>query len=99
MLYQLPNGKVISMTIDEYLDLTDYDIQFLMSINAGEYANSPWVGSAIRNSGLRSNTSTNDKTMDYVDHDEDKSHGDNPSTNEIYLDELPDVPDPDTLDQ
>jgi hypothetical protein len=37
--------------------------------------------------------------MDYVDHDEDKSHGDNPSTNEIYLDELPDVPDPDTLDQ
>ena len=35
MLYNLPNGKTIYLTIEQYLNLTDDDIQYLMSINAG----------------------------------------------------------------
>lgn len=47
MLYQLPNGKVIYLTIEQYLEITDEDIQYLMSLNAGEYALNPFTESAV----------------------------------------------------
>lgn len=97
MLYQLPTGKVISLTIDEYLNLTDQDIQFLVSVNAGEYANSPWVGSSIKHNSSNKDYITSD--IDYTDPDEDKSHGDNPGSNDVPLDDIEDMPDPDSLDQ
>ena len=37
MLYNLPNGKTIYLTIEEYLNLTDGDVQFLMAIDAGTH--------------------------------------------------------------
>ncbi len=37
MLYNLPNGKTIYITIEEYLNLTDQDIQDLVALNFGEY--------------------------------------------------------------
>jgi hypothetical protein len=47
MLYQLPNGKVVQLTVDEYLSLTEKDIQYLLSVNAGDYMTNPWSGSVI----------------------------------------------------
>jgi len=47
MLYQLPNGKVVQLTVEEYLSLTEKDIQYLLSVNAGDYMVSPWSGSII----------------------------------------------------
>jgi hypothetical protein len=47
MLYQLPNGKVINLTIEQYLDLTDEDIQYMISIEYGEYALNPFSNSAV----------------------------------------------------
>lgn len=47
MLYQLPNGKVVNLTVEEYLNLTDEDIQALVALNFGEYATSYWFGSCI----------------------------------------------------
>jgi hypothetical protein len=47
MLYQLSNGKVIYLTIEQYLELTDLDIQYLMSLNAGEFALNPFTDSAV----------------------------------------------------
>ena len=47
MYYQLPNGKVVQMSIEEYLNLKEKDIQYLLSINAGEYMSNPWSGSVI----------------------------------------------------
>lgn len=35
------------MTIEDYLNLTKRDIQYLISINAGEYISNPWADSAI----------------------------------------------------
>ena len=35
VLYNLPNGKTIYLTIEEYLNLTDDDIQYLIAIRAG----------------------------------------------------------------
>ena len=37
MLYQLPNGKIIFLTIEQFLDLTDEDIQYMISVDFGEY--------------------------------------------------------------
>ena len=47
MLYQLPNGKVIQLSIDQYLALTDQDLQYLVAINYGETITSPWYNSVI----------------------------------------------------
>lgn len=47
MYYQLPTGKVVQMSIEDYLNLTHRDIQYLLSINAGEYIYNPWADSAI----------------------------------------------------
>lgn len=47
MYYQLQNGKVVYLSIDEYLELTDLDIQYLMSIDYGEYIIDPFTGSAV----------------------------------------------------
>lgn len=52
MYYQLPNGKVVQMSVDEYLSLSDKDIQYLLSINAGDYISNPWTGSVITKKGL-----------------------------------------------
>ena len=49
MLYQLPNGKVIEISLDEFLEMTDLDIQYFMSINYGEYITDPFSGSAVEN--------------------------------------------------
>lgn len=46
MLYQLPNGKVINISIDQFLDMTDQDIQYLMSVNGGDYCPNPFTESA-----------------------------------------------------
>jgi hypothetical protein len=48
MLYQLPNGKVISLTFEEYISLTDEDIQDLIALNIGKHPTSHWHGSAIK---------------------------------------------------
>jgi hypothetical protein len=47
MLYQLPNGKVVHLSIEEYLDLTDEDVQYLMSLDFGEHIQNPFTGSAV----------------------------------------------------
>ena len=46
MLYQLPNGKVINISIDQYLSMTDLDIQYLVSVGGGEYCANPFTESA-----------------------------------------------------
>ena len=94
MIFQLPNGKVIHLTLDEYLDLTDEDIQTLMALNAGDYATSPWYGSSISKKKKRlTEEEEEDRTIDYIPEDDDKSHGDNPAGLEDEpLDDFPDIP-------
>lgn len=47
MLYQLPNGKVIEITVDQYLRLTDDEIQELVAYNFGDVVDNPFFGSAL----------------------------------------------------
>lgn len=38
MLYQLPNGKVIHLSVEDYLSLSDEDLHTIANSGYGEYA-------------------------------------------------------------
>jgi hypothetical protein len=77
MQYQLPNGKVIHLSVEEFLDLTDEDIQYLMSIDYGEHIRDPFTGSAVENN-------TRDKYYDF-----DFLSQDDEDLNDIISDDTP----------
>jgi hypothetical protein len=93
MIYQLPNGKIIHLSIEEYLDLSDQDIQYLMSVNAGDYAGSPFHASAIKsNHKKQDDFYEEDASIDYQPElDEPLYIG--PSDEESLDEEWPDFPD------
>jgi len=47
MFYQLPNGKVIEMTVEQYLDMTDEELEYLIAYNYGDHLENPWIGSVL----------------------------------------------------
>jgi hypothetical protein len=77
MQYQLPNGKVIHLSIEEYLDLTDEDVQYFMSIDYGEHIRDPFTGSAV-------DRNTRDKYYDF-----DFLSQDDEDLNDIISDDQP----------
>ena len=68
MLYQLPNGKVIYLSIEQFLELTDDDIQYLMSIDGGEHAINPFTDSAVHQ-----NSKEHYYDFDYLKDDENEN--------------------------
>lgn len=53
MLYSLPNGKVIEISVEQYLDITDEELEYLISVNYGEYVENPFFGSVIHATIIR----------------------------------------------
>lgn len=47
MLYQLPNGRTIEMSVEQYLDMTDDDFEYLIAHNYGDELENPWFGSVL----------------------------------------------------
>lgn len=47
MLYQLPTGKTVWLEVDDILQMTKEDLQFLIAINAGEHIHNPFKHSTI----------------------------------------------------
>jgi len=47
MLYSLPNGKVIEMSVEQYIELTDEELEYLISINYGDPVENPFFGSVL----------------------------------------------------
>jgi hypothetical protein len=83
MLYQLQNGKVIYLTVDQFLELTDLDIQYLMSVDFGEHLVNPFTDSAIYK-----NKNEKEYDFDYLTDDESLdniSSDDEPFDNIINL--------------
>lgn len=74
MIYQLPNGKIIHLTIEEYLDLTEEDIQYLISLDYGEHIRDPFSGSAVK-------SNTKEKYYDFSFNTDDEDIEDNASDN------------------
>lgn len=64
--YQLPNGKVIMLSVEEYLDLTKEDIQYYMSLDYGEYISNPFHGSSSKE-----NCKEKEYDFDYLDSEDD----------------------------
>ena len=84
---------MIHISVEEYLDLTDQDIQYLLSVNAGDHATSPWYGSSISKKRKQiSEDSDEDIRIDFQPEDEDRSHGDNPASLEESLEDYVDLP-------
>lgn len=54
MLYQLPDGRTIEMSISDYLDFTDEELQSLIGYDFGLVINNPHYGSAMTNKKRRS---------------------------------------------
>ena len=86
MQYQLPNGKVVHLSIEEYLDLTDEDIQYLMSIDYGEHIRDPFTGSAVEK-----NTTEKYYDFDYLSVDDEIL--DNIISDDIPFDDIIDLSD------
>jgi hypothetical protein len=50
LLYQLPNGKVIEISTEQYLDMSDEELEYLIAYNYGDVQENPWFGSVISKS-------------------------------------------------
>lgn len=48
MLYQLPDGRVIELSTEQYFDLTDEELHMLISTNYGENIDNPFFGSVLQ---------------------------------------------------
>jgi hypothetical protein len=71
MLYSLPNGRTIEISLEEYLNLTDQDIQDIIASNSGYNVSSPFFNSSISQK-LRLKTDTEiDQSIDYSEEFED----------------------------
>jgi hypothetical protein len=85
MLYQLPNGKTINISFEDFLELTDENIQYLVSINYGEVILSPFYKSSLTEKKQKK-TPKDDDSIDYIPESDDVT-----TTTPIFIsfDELP----------
>ena len=52
MLYQLPDGRTVEISIEDFLTLSDDEIKGLVGYSdVGDHINNPMYGSAIRRPG------------------------------------------------
>lgn len=47
MLYQLPNGKVIEISTEQFVEMTDEELEYLIAFNYGDALEDPWFGSVL----------------------------------------------------
>lgn len=51
MLYQLPSGRAIELSLDQYLDMSDAELDYLNANYHGDSVENPWYGSMLSKSG------------------------------------------------
>jgi len=49
MIYQLPNNKIIELTIEQYLEMTDDDIEYFIAYDIGDHVENPFYNSLLEN--------------------------------------------------
>ena len=82
MIYQLPNGKIIRISVEEFLEITDEDITYLISLDFGESSLNPWTGSVLPHN-------TKSREIEDFESDDDLSPGNTYIDEDDYLD-IPD---------
>jgi hypothetical protein len=83
MLYQLPNGRVINITVEQYLSMSDSDIQHLLCANAGEAIHNPFTSSA-----LDENSTEKQKEYDFSYHVDDDAEVKEISIEDLTQDDI-----------
>lgn len=77
MFYQLPNGKVLEMSTEQYIEMSDEELEYLIAYNYGDIYENPWHGSIL---------TKHDKI-----HDQDLSDILVPLTDVLQIDKLTDL--------
>lgn len=94
IVYSLPSGKVVYLTVEQFLRLTEDDIKFMDSNNFGSNANNPFrkLPYADKDSDPQDqiwedelDDEEEDNSIDYYDTDEDDS--DEPFDMDRYCEE------------
>lgn len=75
MLYQLPNGKVIEISTEQYLEMSDEELEYLIAYNYGETMEDPWFGSVLSKKDSTAPVEISD-TPDLTDIPEDEKLSD-----------------------
>jgi len=47
LLYQLPNGKVIEISTEQFVEMSDEELEYLIAYNYGDAQENPWFGSVL----------------------------------------------------
>lgn len=47
MIYQLPNGKCIEISTEQFIEMSDEELEYLIAYNYGEVVENPWHGSIL----------------------------------------------------
>ena len=91
MIFQLPNGKCIEISVEYYLSMSDDELQQFVAINAGFSTTDPFTTSILKNGESRRVTIDE---SDFEDRDKDYSRDDSLKTmQDISFDEK--ISDPD----
>lgn len=85
ILYQLQSGRVINLSIEDFLNMTDEMEQYLISQNAGESINSPWHKSALEKHKKEVAEFLEEISLDYYPDDENLK-----SESDIDINNIPD---------
>lgn len=67
MLYQLPNGKVIEISTEQYLEMSDEELEYLIAYNYGDVMEDPWFGSVLHKKESHSQPDPPDTVSDLID--------------------------------
>jgi hypothetical protein len=54
MIYQLPNGKAIEISVEQYFRMSDHELNSLVANNWGEEINDPFALSVLRHGPVTS---------------------------------------------
>lgn len=71
MLVNLPNGKTVDMSFEDYLRSGKEDYTYLMSYNVGAEMEDPFFGSAIRNHSRQDDDDEEEEPAPNTGNDED----------------------------
>jgi len=54
LLFQLPNGKAIEIRTEQFVEMTDEELEYLIAFNYGEIQENPWFGSILNSNSSAS---------------------------------------------
>lgn len=66
MLYQLPNGKVVEMSVEQFLGMSDEELNQLSAHNYGDVIEDPFFGSSL-SKHTRIDFETEDEEEEIID--------------------------------